>query len=77
MSEPGINLRRLGLNIRRHRRYIQRLTQAQLAERVGCTAQAISEYENGKREVTVTMLLALSEALSCSAADLLQGVKVV
>lgn len=77
MSEPGINLLRLGLNIRRHRRYIQRLTQAQLAERVGCTAQAISEYENGKREVTVTMLLALSEALSCSAADLLQGVKVV
>ena len=36
MSEPGINLLRLGLNIRRHRRYIQRLTQAQLAERVGC-----------------------------------------
>jgi len=72
-----INRIHLGLNIRRHRRYIQRLTQAQLAERVGCTAQAISEYENGKREVTVTMLLALSNALTCSAADLLQGVEVV
>ena len=70
-----INRTRLGLNIRRHRRYIQRMTQVQLAEKIGCSAQLISALEHGERELTVEMLLRLCDALACTPADLLREIE--
>ncbi len=43
MSKAVYNTLRLGLNVRR-RRHVMRLTQAQLAERVGCAAKTISTH---------------------------------
>ena len=71
-----INRTRLGLNIRRHRRYIQRMTQVQLAEKIGCSAQLISALEQGQRELSVEMLLRLCHALSCTPDDLLRDVEI-
>ena len=70
-----INRTRLGLNIRRHRRYIQRMTQVQLAEKIGWSAQLISALEHGERELTVEMLLRLCDALACTPADLLREIE--
>lgn len=67
------NRLRLGLNIRM-RRHILKMTQAQLAEKVGCTNRAISALERGKRDLSVEMLFSLCRALECSAADILQNV---
>lgn len=52
---------------RKHRGY----NQEQLAEIVGVTPSTISQIENGKQGFTDSTLVALSEALSCSAGDLL------
>ena len=70
-----INRTRLGLNIRRHRRYIRRMTQVQLAEQIGCSSQLISALERGKRELSVEMLLRLCDALACTPADLLKEIE--
>lgn len=75
MEMKSINRVRLGLNIRRHRKYIHRLTQEQLAEKIGCSAQMISALERGKRELSVKMLLTLCQAFACSPAELLQGIE--
>lgn len=69
-----INRTRLGLNIRRHRRYIQRMTQVQLAEKIGCSAQLISALEQGQRELSVKMLMALCQVFSCSPEALLHDI---
>ena len=68
------NRLRLGLNIRM-RRHILRLTQVQLAEKVGCGRQYISTLERGKRDMSVEKLFAISRALECSMADLLENVE--
>lgn len=68
------NQLRLGLNVRM-RRHILKMTQAQLAEKVGCTNRAISALEHGKRDISVEMLFALCRALECSAVDILQNVE--
>ena len=75
MNKGQINRVQLGLNIRRHRRYIRRMTQEQLAEQIGCSSQMISALEHGKRELTVDMLLRLCRALNCSPADLLKEIE--
>lgn len=74
MSEPGINLLRLGLNIRRWR-HGARLTQAELAAKVGCTSRTISAIERGKREISVDMLFSLCRTLGCPVAELLLGLE--
>ena len=76
MKKVQINRTRLGLNIRRHRRYIRRMTQVQLAEQIGCSSQLISALEHGKRELSVEMLLRLCHALSCTPDDLLRDVEI-
>ena len=73
MSEKGINLICLGLNIRRWRRGM-RLTQAELAAMVGCGVGTISAMEHGRRTISVDMLFKLSRALTCPVKELLQGV---
>lgn len=68
------NRLRLGLNIRM-RRHILRLTQVQLAEKVGCGSRYISALERGKQDLSIEKLFAISRALECSMADLLQNVE--
>ena len=74
MSEPGFNRLRLGLDIRRWR-HGRRLTQAELAAKLGCRAATISEIERGKRNISVNMLFACCRALDCKVTDLLVGVE--
>ena len=74
MSEAGINLLCLGLNIRRWRRG-RRMTQAELAAKVGCSAGTISAIERGQRGSSVEMLFALSRVLTCPVKELLQGME--
>jgi transcriptional regulator with XRE-family HTH domain len=52
-------------------RHLRRLSQEELAERVGSTGQTIGRYESGQRQVTLKCLARLAEALDCEPADLL------
>ena len=72
--EQFYNQLRLGLNIRM-RRHIMRMTQAKLAEKIGCTVATISAIERGKRDLSVEMLFALCRALEYTTADILRGVE--
>lgn len=47
------------------------LTQKQLAEKLGVTQQTVWYYENGKREMKSSVLIAVSKALGCTVSDLL------
>lgn len=46
------------------------LTQAQLAERIGCFAKDISRWETGERNPSAKSLILLAKALQCSMEDL-------
>ena len=74
MSNQVYNRVRLGLNVRRWR-HGMRLTQAELAEKLGCTAQTVSAIEHGKRDMSVNMLFDLCRVLGCPAKELLLGVE--
>lgn len=74
MEKKNFNWLRLGRNIRL-RRKLMRLTQVDLAQRVGCGVQAISDLERGKRLVTVDFLFRLSRAMDYPVSDMLQGVE--
>ncbi len=63
---------RIGLNIRA-RRHVMRLTQKDLALRMGCSAQKIGNIEHGRRNMRVNDLLAFSRALECTLTDLTIG----
>ena len=62
----------LGRRIRHHRRAAG-LTLAELGERVGLSASALSLIENGRREPRVTTLADLARALGTDLAGLLEG----
>lgn len=47
------------------------LTQQQLAEKLGVTQQTVYYYENGRREMKSSVLIAISKALGCTVSDLL------
>lgn len=47
------------------------MTQKQLADKLGVTQQTIWYYENGKREMKSSVLIAMSDALGCSVSELL------
>ncbi len=47
------------------------MTQKQLADKLGVTQQTIWYYENGKREMKSSVLIAMSNALGCSVSELL------
>lgn len=73
-NESSFNQLRLGLNIRL-RRKLMRLTQAELAQRVGCGVQRISDIERGKRPISVNMLFSLSRSMGFPVSEMLQGVE--
>lgn len=73
-NESSFNQLRLGLNIRL-RRKLMRLTQAELAQRVGCGVQTISDIERGKRPISVNMLFSLSRSMGFPVSEMLQGVE--
>lgn len=54
----------LGKHIRR-RRVQAKLTQQQLAEKIGCNSHTISRYEIGLRIPTLRMLKKISVAVDC------------
>lgn len=60
----------LTLNIRRLRKE-KFLTQEELAEKIGVTTQAISNYETGRRRIPVSLLDPIREALECTWDELL------
>lgn len=74
MNETVYNTHRLGLNVRR-RRHVMRLTQVQLAGRVGCAAKTISAIERGRAKLSVNMLFSLGRALEWDVKELLMGVE--
>lgn len=48
------------------------LTQAQLADKIGCHQKDISRWERGVRSLSLPYALALSDALGVPVADLVQ-----
>lgn len=59
-------------NMRELRR-ISGLTQAEVAQRVGLTRQAISSYESGRTQPDLDMLVRLAELYQADVADILYG----
>ena len=72
MSQQDCDLARLGLNVRR-RCHVMRLTQKELAERLGCSVQTISRIEHGAN-IPVETVVRLSRALEWTLPELLHGV---
>lgn len=67
------NRLRLGLKIRM-RRHVMKMTQAQLAEKLGCAVDTISALEHGRRNISVERLFALSRALEYPLHELLMNI---
>lgn len=69
MSDARTEREALGSRIRawRQRRHF---SQAELAERSGVTQSTLSNYENGKREPAVSVLIHIAEVLDVSLDEL-------
>ncbi len=52
------------------------MTQAELADAVGVSKQAVSNWERGKRFPDVSLIESLSETLGVSAAELIKGERI-
>lgn len=61
----------IGESIRHHRKKLN-LTQAQLAERIGVSAQAVSKWENGAGLPDISMAVPLARALGTTTDELLR-----
>lgn len=61
----------IGESIRYHRKRLK-LTQAQLAERIGVTAQAVSKWESGAGLPDISMAVPLARALGTTTDELLR-----
>lgn len=64
----------VGKNIKKCRKE-KNLTQDELAERLFCTRQTISNYENGKSEPNIALLVELANVLEVDVNDLIYGPK--
>lgn len=64
----------VGKNIKKIRKD-KALTQDDLAERLHCTRQTISNYENGKSEPGIDLLIEIAEVLGVEVDDLIYGLK--
>lgn len=73
MKDQVYNRFRLGLNVRRLR-HGMRLTQEELAVRIGCSSRTVSVIESGKQSMSLNMLFDLCHALDCPVQELLLGV---
>ena len=72
MSIIGKNSTRFEVGLRiREWRLRRELSQAQVARLAGITQASLSNYENGKRDLPLTTLLAVARALNVSVGDLL------
>lgn len=67
MAEVGKNIKKI--------RKEQNLTQDDLAERLHCTRQTISNYENGKSEPNIALLVEIANVLEVEVNDLIYGPK--
>lgn len=67
MAEVGKNIKRI--------RKEKNLTQDELAERLHCTRQTISNYENGKSEPCIELLIEIAKVLEVEINDLIYGFK--
>lgn len=68
-SDPLAAQRALGRRIKTWR-VRRQMSQATLAELTGITQSTLSNYENGKRDLTVSTLLRLAERLDIDLEDL-------
>jgi transcriptional regulator with XRE-family HTH domain len=64
--------RRLTMNIRELRQEAK-ITQAELAARVGVSAQRMCQYEKGQRSIPVSLLIPIKDALGCTWEELFDG----
>ncbi len=64
-----LDLKEIGANIRRARK-AKKLTQAQLAERIGVTPSAVTQYERGDIRPEIEKVKAIAEALCIPEQDL-------
>jgi DNA-binding XRE family transcriptional regulator len=65
-ASPGQNARvRFGANLRRARQRA-RITQAELARRLGASQAYVSQVENGRENLTQERMAAIAEALGCT-----------
>lgn len=65
------DLKKFGRSLRA-RREADGFSQEQLAHDSGLSRNYVGEMERGRRDPTISTLLALAEALGCSPADLLE-----
>ena len=68
----GNDMAEIGKHIRKIRKE-KNLTQEELAERLHCTRQTISNYENGKSEPDIALLIEIAGALEVEINDLIYG----
>ena len=59
----------------RELRFRMRITQAELAFQSGVTQSALSNYENGRRDVPLPVLVAMAAALKVRPTDLVPGLQ--
>ena len=60
------------MNIRELRQEAK-ITQAELAARVGVSAQRMCQYEKGQRSIPVSLLIPIKDALGCTWEELFDG----
>ncbi len=67
-----INYKKLGERVRKERKK-HRITQEELAESAGISSQYLSEVENGKKPVSLTVLVEITKTLRYSLDELIFG----
>lgn len=70
-----MNQEKIGNFIRKMRNE-KKMTQQELAEKIGVTDRAISKWENGRGTPDITLLIPLSKELSITVLELLNGEKI-
>jgi transcriptional regulator with XRE-family HTH domain len=71
LANPVRRRRRIGQRLRWWRRQ-RRLSQAELARRIGVTQSSLSHYESGKRDPALGVFIALVTALEVDPAEILK-----
>ena len=61
--------KRIGQAIRQRRKELK-ITMKKLGSKIGCSEQAISQYERGERRLNVVSLIMIAKALQCTTDDL-------
>ena len=70
-----MNQEKIG-NFIREMRNEKKMTQQELAEKIGVTDRAISKWENGRGTPDITLLISLSKELGINVLELLNGEKI-